>query len=97
MSFRLFPRAIADIQSIAQTIAVENPPAAEAWIETIYTKCSLLGDNPQMGPARDDIRPGMRIIPAGNYLIFYRLAGGDVDIVRVLHGARDLKKLLGGF
>jgi toxin ParE1/3/4 len=97
VAFRLLPRAIADIESIARTIAKENPPAAEAWITSIENKCRLLADNPEMGPARDDIRAGMRIVPAGNYLIFYRVSGHNVDVVRVLHGARDLKNILGGF
>ena len=97
MSFRLLPRAIADIEAIAETIAVENPSAAEAWIDTIYRKCRLLADNPEMGPARDMIRAGMRIIPAGNYLMLYHLQGRNVEIVRVIHGARDLKNILNGF
>ncbi len=31
----------------------------------------------------------------GRYLIFYRLAVGEVRVERILHGARDIKRLLG--
>jgi hypothetical protein len=33
--------------------------------------------------------PGMRFMPHGAYLIFYRHTEEELDIVRVLHGARD--------
>ena len=32
----------------------------------------------------------MRYLPVGNYLILYRTVAGAIEIVRVLHGARDL-------
>ena len=41
------------------------------------------------GP-RSDIVPGVRSFPVGNYLIFYRETGQGIEIIRVLHGARNL-------
>jgi plasmid stabilization system protein ParE len=35
----------------------------------------------------------MRIAPYGNYLILFRIAKDTVEIRRVVHGARSLKKL----
>jgi len=46
-----------------------------------------------MGFRRDDLAPELRAWPVGNYLIFYRVQNNTVDIVRVIHGARDLGKL----
>jgi toxin ParE1/3/4 len=46
-----------------------------------------------MNGARDDLRPGIRAFPVGDYLILYREAGADVAIVRVVHGSRDLAAL----
>lgn len=40
------------------------------------------------------IAPGLRSFPVGKYLIFYRLIDGGLEIVRVLHGARDIENLL---
>jgi toxin ParE1/3/4 len=95
MSFRLRPRALCDLEAIIETITVDNPQAAARWIEAIHRRCQLLADNPEMGALRDDIRRGMRIVPVGSYLILYRLTGSDAEIVRVLHGARDLKRIFG--
>ncbi len=95
MSFRLRPRALSDLEAIVETISVDNPQAAARWIEAIYRRCQLLADNPEMGALRDDIRRGMRIVPVGSYLILYQVIGRDAEIVRVLHGARDLKRIFG--
>lgn len=97
MSHRFLPRAIADLEAIASVIAADNPRATDKWIDTIENKCRLLSDHPEMDLARDDIRAGLRFVPVGNYLIFYRLKERHVDIVRVLHGARNLKNILVSF
>ena len=45
-----------------------------------------------MGRARDeDLRPGVRSVPAGEYVIFYRVREQDVRILHVLHGRRDIQ------
>ena len=48
---------------------------------------------PNMGRRRDDLEPGARSFPAGNYVIYYRRSRRGIGISRVLHGARDVKKL----
>jgi toxin ParE1/3/4 len=95
VTYRIRPQAFADIEATADVIARDNPAAAAAWVKSIYAKCELVANHPQIGPARDDIFAGVRIVPVGNYLIFYCLVERHVDIVRVLHGARDLKNILG--
>jgi len=56
----------------------------------IDDKCALLGRNPKLGPARPDIAPGVRYFTVGSYLILYREVSDGVEIVRVVHGARNL-------
>ena len=48
---------------------------------------------PRLGPPRDDIRPGLRYLIVGDYVVLYRLIDEDVEIVRVVHGRRDLFNL----
>jgi toxin ParE1/3/4 len=52
-----------------------------------------LRDFPLMGPSRDDLRPGFRMLVAGEYVILYRAMQDRVEIIRVLHGRRDLDGL----
>jgi len=94
MAFRLLPAAETDIEEIAFYIAEDNPPAARRWLNNIIAKCRQLADMPEMGVARVDVRPDLRMLPVGNYLILYRRAGSNIEIVRVLHGARQWQKLL---
>jgi toxin ParE1/3/4 len=49
---------------------------------------------PGMGVARFDVRPNLRMFPVGNYLILYQEIEEGVEIVRVLHGARQWQELL---
>jgi plasmid stabilization system protein ParE len=45
-----------------------------------------------MGPGHEE--GGIRRRPWGNYLIFYRVGDDSVQILHVLHGARDYEKIL---
>ena len=45
--------------------------------------------------ARDELAPGIRSFPFGRYLVFYLPISDGIDVVRVLHGARDVDKVFG--
>ena len=49
---------------------------------------------PRAGRRRDDLRPGIRSFPVGEYVVLYRLDGEDALIQRVVRGSRDLEALL---
>jgi toxin ParE1/3/4 len=46
-----------------------------------------------MGEAVDNLAPGVRRHSLGDYLLFYRLCGEGIELIRVLHGARDVDHL----
>jgi len=83
-----------DLIGIWRHIAVDNEPAANTLLDRIDAACRSLADHPRLGPARPDLAPGLRYFPVRRYLILYRSVGDGVEIVRVLHGARDLAGLL---
>jgi len=94
MTYRLRPQAEADIEAIALYIAEDNPPAASRWFTSIHQRCQQIGKMPGMGVARPDVRPNLRMLPVGNYLILYRQIDDGAEIVRVVHGARQWEDLL---
>jgi len=94
MNCRLRPQAEADIEAIALYIAEDNPSAASRWFENIYRHCQQLGKMPGIGVARPDVRPDLRVLPVGNYLILYRQIDDGAEIVRVVHGARQWEDLI---
>jgi toxin ParE1/3/4 len=48
---------------------------------------------PVIGRTREELSHGLRSFPFGRYVIFYRLNEYGVEIVRVLHGARNIPPL----
>lgn len=57
-------------------------------------RCWDLADHPRLGPARPEIASEARVLTVGDHLVIYRVDGDDVQIVRVVHGARRLDSLL---
>ena len=51
---------------------------------------ALLAENPEMGRTRNDLETNLRSFPVGNYVIFYEVIVGGIEVLRVLHGARDI-------
>ncbi len=90
--FRLSLQALADLQEIEDYISRDNPDAAENLLLTIDEKCQLLAQHPGIGFGRSELRPYLRSFAVGNYVIFYHPTGDEIEIVRVLHGARDVPK-----
>jgi toxin ParE1/3/4 len=92
----LAPTARDDLQSIWDYIGLahDSPQAANALIGRLEERFSLLASQPLMGELRDDLRSGLRVLSAENYVILYYPMRDGVEIVGVIHGARDLKRLL---
>jgi toxin ParE1/3/4 len=76
-------------------IAADNPDAADRLLDEMDETLRLLSSAPGLGRARDDIVPGLRYFPIGNYLILYEALPDGITVVRLVHGARQLAQLLG--
>ena len=87
------PSARRDLQEILEYIARDKPGAALRHVERMEEACWWLARNPLVGTARDDLLPLLRCYSVGNYVIFYRPTDKGVDVVRVVHGARDVDRL----
>ena len=46
-----------------------------------------------MGRTRNDLATGLRSFPVGNYVILYRPLENGVEVVRVVHGSRDIEDM----
>ena len=94
MSYRLRPEAQADIEAIALYIYEDNPAAARRWLADMEKRCERLGRMPGLGVARPDVRPNLRMLAAGSYIVLYQKIPDGVEIVRVVHGARRWQDLV---
>lgn len=90
-----------DLLDIYDAIASDQPSAAELMLDRIEASVVLLASQPRMGVRRRDIRPSLRMLVERPYLILYRTEPdtdegpvGNVEIVRVVDGRRDLNALI---
>jgi toxin ParE1/3/4 len=102
VSGRVIWRAVAEVD-LAEAylyVGADSPEAAERLLDAVGDAVALLLENPRAGSPREfrsrraqGVRswatPGFP-----NYLIFYKVQGDDIEVIRFLHGARDLPRCL---
>jgi len=97
MGHRVSHQASSELDDIWSFVAAQSSSAevADRLIETIVDRFFLLSRFPEIGRNREeDLRTGLRSFSVGAYVIFYRIDGKDVLILRVIHGSRDIARML---
>jgi toxin ParE1/3/4 len=89
------PRAKADVLSIGGHIAEQSQSRSIAlrFLDKIDDKVKLLAENPHAGEARPDLGANVRGFPVANYIIFYRPLDDGIEVLRILHGSRDIPRV----
>jgi plasmid stabilization system protein ParE len=99
-AFELTPLAEADLFQIWAYIAEDSPSAADRVEEAIYAACRFVAAAPHRGHTRRDLTGlDVRFWPLRrypNYSIVYRPDTAPLQVVAVLHGKRDLVRVLRG-
>lgn len=91
MRLIVLPTAKADMIEIGDYIATDNPARARSFIAEIEAAIfEKIADRPTSYPARPDLAPGLRSARYGRYLIFFTHDADRIEVVRILHGSRDL-------
>ena len=86
-----------DLHGIKSEIARAAPRRAETYLDELLDACERIGLTPLGCPVVPRYEAaGYRRSVHGNYLIFYRVRDERVEIVRILHGARDYERILRG-
>ena len=93
---RISPRASSDLIEIWIYIADDSVANADAFIDKLYQAIQALGRQPGSGRHREELAPGIQSFPFGRYIIFYRAVTSGIEIVRVLHSARDIENIFEG-
>lgn len=94
------PRAYEDLEEISAYIAMDSPAASIGFLDAAEKAFSVLAEMPLLGVAwavSDAKLGGMRtyLLPQyRNYLIIYRATPEGTEILRVVHGARDIGPLV---
>jgi toxin ParE1/3/4 len=98
MTLRVVWRRIAELEVVdaAVYIAADNPSAAVRFMDAVDETVQSLVEMPGAGRPREFDHPalaGMRsrqVKDFENYLVFYRPTDAGIEVLRVLHGARDI-------
>lgn len=96
------PQARRDIVATASYIAEHSPDASRRFLGAVESTISAIAAMPGMGVSRrysDPRLEGLRMIAVTGFektLIFYRPSETGIEVVRVLHAARDIQAILGG-
>jgi len=84
--------ARADLIDIWQYIAEDSATEADRFLSAIEERLLLIVENPRMGKRREELAPGLRSFPIGDFRIFYRELDSQegIEVVRVLNAAQDI-------
>jgi toxin ParE1/3/4 len=82
--------AQSDIDTVHDFIASDKPAAAIRWVQRMRDEFKYLAKNPGVGESREDVRPGLRSYSVGSYVVYFRNGTDALEVVRVLHGRRDV-------
>jgi toxin ParE1/3/4 len=86
-----------DLEEIAGFIGGHNPKRALSFVEELLGRCESLADMPLAFPLVPRYEHyGIRRLPYRDYLIFYRLKGDSLEVIHIVHGARNYESLLLG-
>ena len=90
---RFLPSADADLKDIHLWVAQDDEGAADRLVRRIVAATGRLGAFPESAPSREELGEGIRSLVVGRYLVLYRVGPDSVDVIRIVHSARDLERL----
>lgn len=94
------PRLLDALIEHAAFIGQDSPATAERFLDAAEATFRQLQETPQLGRVYETEHPrlaGIRVIQVkgfSNHLIFYRPVPDGVELLHLLHGARDVSKAL---
>lgn len=82
-----------DALEITLYIANDNLLAADAFVDMLDRKLQILAQHPEIGQSRSELGAGLRSFTAGSYVLVYRFTADELELIRVIHSARDIDAL----
>jgi toxin ParE1/3/4 len=90
---RLSPRAQQDLEEMFDaTVARWGLDQAMHYIDLIEAACLALAAAPLPAPACNHVRPGYRRRPVEQHMIYFRVEGDDIAVIRILHQRMDARR-----
>ena len=97
MYYFLSPEAEEYLRTIWEYLSHHNETAAEKLFSHFGYRFHQLTEYPKLGNPRNNWRQGLRGLTSEGYMIVYQVVSDEkLEIVRVLHGARDIDSIFSG-
>ncbi|MCC9605924.1 type II toxin-antitoxin system RelE/ParE family toxin [Blastopirellula sp. JC732] len=93
MAYRLAATAKSDLREILEYVGAQTEVGVRQLLTRFYQRFRLLASQPLLGQHVEGTAD-WRFSVLGVYVIFYRPAGANIEILRILHGNRDIDSLL---
>ena len=90
-NLRITIPASQDLDEISDYFLAQSIDAGDRFVAAFNQKCAHLARYPYIGKSYAHLREGLRGLLLMNYIIFYRLIGNDIEILRVISGYRNLQ------
>ena len=82
-----------ELLEIGETIEVESPMRAASFVRELEERARGIALHPKIYRERPEVASGVRLAAHGNYVVLFRLRDDEIEILHIVHGARDLKRL----
>jgi toxin ParE1/3/4 len=93
--YQLTPEAQAHVDEIGAFIAEDSLEAALKVYDALEKSYEQLARMPEMGHTREDLTDrALKFWSVYSYLVVYDPASDPLQIIAVLHGARDVERVL---
>lgn len=92
-SYSFTPEAVNDLGGIYSYVAHEDMVAARQLLDRITELFRKLSTMLGLGRKRPELGQDIRSFPTGKYVIYYRVVEEGVQLMRIMHGARDVEKM----
>ena len=88
------PLAAEDLREIWVYLA-ENSDSetANKFLSAIKKKCETVSEFPEIGRVRHEYLVNLRSFPFGKYIIFYLPLEQGIEVLRIVHGSRDVQQV----
>lgn len=88
------PLASEDLQEIWVYLAENaSKETANKFLLSVKKKCETVAEFPEMGRVRHEYLLNLRSFPFSNYIIFYLPFDNGIEVLRIVHGSRDIQQI----
>lgn len=87
------PASVGDLTEIWDYVAQDSLLQADRLIDRFRLRIQYLAHNNLLGRPRPELAQNCRSVPLGKYCIYYRPIEDGIEVLRLLHSARDIRQI----